>query len=59
MKWLLKYYIKSKYLGYSKVYYKEFELFSLLEYYIRINNIKDYEIYRKKVIINEIIFSII
>ena len=48
MKWLLKYYIKSKYLGYSKGYYKEFELFSLLEYYIRINNIKDYEIYRKK-----------
>ena len=47
MKWILKYYIKSKYLGYSKVYYKEFELLDNLKTYIRLNNIINYEIYER------------
>ena len=45
MKWILKYYIKSKYLDYTKVYYKEFELLDNLKTYIRLNNIINYEIY--------------
>ena len=47
MKWVLKYYIKSKYLDYRKMYYKEFELLDDLKTYIRSNNIKNYEIYEK------------
>ena len=47
MKWLLKYYIKSKYLDYSKVYYKEFEFLNELKRYTTLNNIKNYEIYEK------------
>ncbi len=45
MKWILKYYIKSKYLGYSKAYYKEFEFLNELKSYTTLNNIKNYEIY--------------
>ena len=47
MKWVLKYYIKSKYLGYSKVYYKEFEFLNELKSYTTLNNIKNYEIYER------------
>ena len=43
--YILKYYIKSKYLGFNRVYYKEFELFSDLEYFIDHNDIKNYTVY--------------
>lgn len=58
MKWILKYYIKSKYLGYSKVYYKEFEFLNELKSYTTLNKIKIMK-FTKGFINYEIIFSII
>ena len=43
--YILKYYIKSNYLGFNRVYYKEFELFDDLEYFIDHNDIKNYSVY--------------
>ena len=51
MHWLLKYYVKSKYFGYIRVYYKEFELFGELEHFIYEHKIKEYEIYESAGII--------
>lgn len=45
--YILKYYIRSKYFGYSRINYKEFEYFSDLESFINYNNIKIYEIYER------------
>ena len=44
--YLLKYYFKSKYFGFNRVDYIEFELYSDLEYFIYHNNIIKYDVYK-------------
>ena len=46
MTWLLKWYIKSRYFGFNRFYYKEFETFGDLEYFIKENKISNYDIYK-------------
>lgn len=46
MLYLLKYYTKSKYFGFYRINYLEFELYSELEYFIFHNNIKKYDVYK-------------
>lgn len=45
--YILKYYLKSKYFGFSRINYKEFSYFSDLESFINVYNIKYYEIYER------------
>lgn len=49
MKYILKLYYFSKYLGYEKIKYKEFDKYEDLVFYLLINkNYLKYEIYEKK-----------
>jgi len=48
MIYLLKYYIKSKYFGYSKIYYKEFETYQELMSYCYDKKIKNFDVYIKE-----------
>lgn len=44
--YLLKYYVNSRYFGFTRIIYKEFELFSDLESFVNVNNIKIYDVYK-------------
>lgn len=48
MKYILRYEIKSKYIGYSKVHYKEFNTIEQLLLFTLDKAITKYEIYKKE-----------
>jgi len=48
MKYILKIYYRSKYIGYQKVEYKEFENYCDVIIYVLNNRLSDYEIYIRK-----------
>lgn len=49
MNYILKYYKKSKYIGFNKMYYKEFQSYEDAYHYVCDHNIRycDYDIYAK------------
>lgn len=48
MNYILKYYVKSKYLGYKKVYYREFETYQELMSYCYDRKITNFDVYYKE-----------